>query len=298
MEANSLGYFISIYGKFAKAENKSHRYIEAITGATKKFDIFLGGSTNPQDITADDLRRYILHLQERYRWSGHPTIKSNHDSLSSNTIAHHIRHIKSFWAWMYGEGFLEQNSLAQVKTPQETLRVVTPLTSGDVTQLIKVIPRDNHKGYRDACVIISLYGTLLRITELLDLTLPNVNLTSGQITVLGKGDREIERYPVIYGAILKVKDRQKIKPNQVIVEWDPFTIPILTEVPGKVKFGDIMDGVTMQERRDKVTGMISRVIVESRDMDARPRISIKDKESKTASTPGPGKGKNSSFPQS
>jgi DNA-directed RNA polymerase subunit beta' len=113
---------------------------------------------------------------------------------------------------------------------------------------------------------------------------------NGEIAILGKGGREVERYPIIYGAVLKVRDEQEIEPNQVLAEWDPFNIPILTEVPGDVKFGDILDGVTMQERRDKVTGKISRVIVESRDVDARPRISIKDVEGGTAVIPGTAKG--------
>ncbi len=114
---------------------------------------------------------------------------------------------------------------------------------------------------------------------------------NGEIAVLGKGEREIERYPIIYGAILKVQDGQEIESNQVLVEWDPFTIPILTEIKGVVKFGDIIDGVTMKERRDQVTGKISRVIVESRDIDARPRISLKDSKGRTASIPNTTKGK-------
>jgi len=103
----------------------------------------------------------------------------------------------------------------------------------------------------------------------------------GEIAILGQNGREIERYPIIYGATLKVRDGQKVKAGEVLAEWDPFTIPIMTEVPGKVKFGDIVEGNTMQERRDPVTGKISRVIVESKDMDARPRISIKDLSGKT-----------------
>ncbi|MBN2059133.1 MAG: DNA-directed RNA polymerase subunit beta' [Deltaproteobacteria bacterium] len=114
---------------------------------------------------------------------------------------------------------------------------------------------------------------------------------NGEISVLGKGGREVERYPIIYGAILKVRDGQSIKADQVIAEWDPFTIPILTEVPGTVKFGDIIDGLTMQEKRDKVTGKISRVIVEARKVETRPRISIKGSDQKTASLPGSDKAK-------
>jgi DNA-directed RNA polymerase subunit beta' len=109
---------------------------------------------------------------------------------------------------------------------------------------------------------------------------------NGEISILGKGGREIERYPVVYGATLRVKSGQKVLAGDVLAEWDPFTIPILTEVKGVVKFGDIMEGRTMQERRDYVTGKISRVIVESRDQDTRPRISLKDGSGKTANLSG------------
>jgi len=64
----------------------------------------------------------------------------------------------------------------------------------------------------------------------------------------------------------------------VMAEWDPFTIPIMTEVSGIIKFGGIQEGLSMREKRDKVTGKISRVIVEPRDADIRPRISIKELE--------------------
>jgi DNA-directed RNA polymerase subunit beta' len=113
---------------------------------------------------------------------------------------------------------------------------------------------------------------------------------NGEIAILGKGGREVERYPIIYGAVLKVRDGEEIQPHQTLAEWDPFNIPILTEVSGVVKYGDILDGVTMQEKRDKVTGKISRVIVESRELDARPRISVKDMEGGTAVIPGTTKG--------
>lgn len=110
---------------------------------------------------------------------------------------------------------------------------------------------------------------------------------NGEMAVLGKGGREVERFPIIYGATLKIRDGQRVKRDQVLAEWDPFTIPIMTEVSGVVKFGDVNEGVTMQEKRDYVTGKISRVITEGRDQqDMRPRISIKDTKGKTSSLPG------------
>ncbi|NLA74607.1 MAG: DNA-directed RNA polymerase subunit beta', partial [Deltaproteobacteria bacterium] len=113
---------------------------------------------------------------------------------------------------------------------------------------------------------------------------------NGEISIISTGGREIERYPVTYGAILKVKDGNSIKAGQVLAEWDPYTIPILTEVEGTVKFGDVLDGETMQEKRDNVTGRISRFIIESKQGELRPRISIKDADNKTANLPSSTKG--------
>lgn len=108
---------------------------------------------------------------------------------------------------------------------------------------------------------------------------------NGEITVVDEAGKERERYRVIYGAKLKVENGEAVKEGQTLAEWDPWTIPILSEVSGKVKFGDISDGVTMQESKDEVTGLSYRVIVEPRDPDSRPRISIKDDKNKTIIVP-------------
>jgi DNA-directed RNA polymerase subunit beta' len=111
-----------------------------------------------------------------------------------------------------------------------------------------------------------------------DLVVMNRN---GEITIVGEGGRERERYQIIYGAKLKVLDGQEVEGNTLLAEWDPFTTPILTDVPGSVKFGDIVEGLTMQEKVDPVTGKASKVIVEFRETDVRPRISVKDESGKT-----------------
>ena len=94
-------------------------------------------------------------------------------------------------------------------------------------------------------------------------------------------ERERERYPVVYGAKFKKKDGSKIKAGELLAEWDPYTIPILTEVGGTVKFGDVIQAITMEEKVDERTGLSTKVIIDSKDMDKRPRISIKDVEGKT-----------------
>ncbi len=109
---------------------------------------------------------------------------------------------------------------------------------------------------------------------------------NGEIAVLDESGRERRRYSVIYGAKLKVKDGQKVKEGEILAEWDPYSIPVLTEVSGRVKFGDILEGLTMQEQVDEFTGLSRKVITESKDAELRPRISIKDEKGRTMNLPG------------
>ncbi len=109
---------------------------------------------------------------------------------------------------------------------------------------------------------------------------------NGFLIVQEENNREREKYPITYGATLLVKNGEKVKEGQRLAEWDPYNIPILTEVTGVIKFGDILDGITMREQLDEVTGRSTRVIIEPRDPDARPRISIKDVKNRTLKLPG------------
>jgi DNA-directed RNA polymerase subunit beta' len=112
-----------------------------------------------------------------------------------------------------------------------------------------------------------------------------MNRRGGKIILMSDSGRELESFPVIYGAHLNIRDGQKVKPGDQLAIWDPFTTPIITEVDGTVKFGDIVPGRTMQEKVDPVTGKSSQMIIESKSAEERPRISIKDKDGKTAKLP-------------
>ena len=98
----------------------------------------------------------------------------------------------------------------------------------------------------------------------------------GEIVVYDASGHERERHPVVYGAWVRVADGEQVKPGTMLLEWDPFANPLLAEVGGTARFGDIIDGVTMREQVDEFTGLASKVIVESKDPSLQPRISIQD----------------------
>ena len=105
---------------------------------------------------------------------------------------------------------------------------------------------------------------------------------NAKIAVVDEAGREREKYSVVYGAKIKVKDGGRIALGQKLVEWDPYSLTILTEVGGKVAYGDIVEGVTMKEEFDEVTGLSRKVIVEHSGATLRPRVSVKDESGKTA----------------
>ncbi len=85
---------------------------------------------------------------------------------------------------------------------------------------------------------------------------------SGEVGLIDKYGRERERYKIPYGAILSVQEGDQVKGGEIIVSWDPHTHPVVTEVEGTVKLIDFVDGVTVQEQSDEVTGLSSLVVTD------------------------------------
>jgi DNA-directed RNA polymerase subunit beta' len=98
---------------------------------------------------------------------------------------------------------------------------------------------------------------------------------NGSIVVLGDKGREKERYAVVYGAHLKVSEGDEVKLGQTLLEWDPYTFSIITEIGGSVAFKDLIEGTTLQEEVDEVTGLSRHVVVDSPDEKRQPALVIK-----------------------
>ena len=108
---------------------------------------------------------------------------------------------------------------------------------------------------------------------------------NGSIAVVDSKGREKEKYSVVYGAKLLVENGQKVEIGQRIVEWDPYSTPILTEMGGKIALGDIVEGATVKEEVDETTGLSHKVIIDY-SANMRPRVSIKDEQGRTTKIPG------------
>ncbi|OBU66407.1 DNA-directed RNA polymerase subunit beta' [Stenotrophomonas maltophilia] len=114
---------------------------------------------------------------------------------------------------------------------------------------------------------------------------------SGEISVLDAHGRERERYKLPYGANITSKDGDAVKAGQTVANWDPHNHPIVSEVAGFVRFVDFIDGITVIEKTDELTGLASREITDpkrrgSQGKDLRPLVRIVDAKGNDLSIPG------------
>lgn len=114
---------------------------------------------------------------------------------------------------------------------------------------------------------------------------------SGEVGVMDDYGREKERYKIPYGAVLSIEDGGPVKSGEIIVNWDPHTHPVITEVDGIIQLHDFNDGITVQEQSDEVTGLTSRVVTDPKQRSAagkelRPMVRLIDAEGGLINLPG------------
>src|SRR3990167_8380793 len=131
---------------------------------------------------------------------------------------------------------------------------------------------DGRVEYRDMPTITDKRGRILSLAR------------NGELAVIDAEGREREIHKVPYGTMLMHKEGAKVKAGDRLAEWDPFTLPIITETSGVVKYQDLVEGTTLEERVDEATGIAQRVVTENRafgrkkNEDLRPRLTLLGEE--------------------
>jgi len=103
-----------------------------------------------------------------------------------------------------------------------------------------------------------------------------------EMILLSETGHEKARYRLPYGTKLLVDENAKVKKGQRLVEWDPYTLPIITETEGVATFMDLVEGVSVREVLDEQTGITNRVVVDwkqqPRGAELRPRVTLRDEK--------------------
>ncbi len=110
---------------------------------------------------------------------------------------------------------------------------------------------------------------------------------NGVLSLREAGGVEKEHYDIPYGARLRVAEGRRAESGEVLAEWDPYSLPIVSEYEGTVKLHDVIDGITMHEEKNRITGLIERVIIEHRAEQLHPQVTILEGGKKKAGYPLP-----------
>lgn len=137
-----------------------------------------------------EVRAYILHLQDKSRYEGHPLTLTRDERLSFHTLRAHTETLKASFSWLQEEGYTETNRLEKLKFPKVPKKYVGVLSEEDIRKILSYLDRHTALGTRNAAIITTLLDTGIRVAELVKLKLSDARIEQGYLKVMGKGSRE------------------------------------------------------------------------------------------------------------
>ena len=191
--ATRLDTLIQGYKLCARTEGKSDKTILIATTALNKLRQFLeskGYSTDVIEIGTQELREFILYLQQVRAFEYHPYTRPQTRGLSGYAINTYLRSVRAFWSWLVREEIITSNPFTKVKVPKAPKKVIATFSEKQLTALLKAVNTSMPAGFRDWTIMLTLLDTGLRASELVGLTMGNINLEDGMVKVLGKGSKE------------------------------------------------------------------------------------------------------------
>jgi len=136
-------------------------------------------------------------------------------------------------------------------------------------------------------IIKSKFEGVVKYNELRYVTLEDGNNIvlnkNGSVSILADDGRELENHNIVIGSVISVADGDRIGKGATLAQWDPHNVPILSEKAGKVKFHDIIEGVTMKQVMDEATGQEAMVVIEHKE-DLHPQIIILDEKGEASAS--------------
>ena len=142
------------------------------------------------DITRKIIRDYLIHLQNKKRYDGHPLTPTQEQYLSPRTVRARFMTLKAFFAWLERDGYTEGNVMKNIESPQVPHRLMTILNQEEMERVLPAANPRTSLGSRDSAIMMLLLDTGIRCAELTGLKLTDVHVSRGYLKVMGKGSRE------------------------------------------------------------------------------------------------------------
>ncbi|MFC2068130.1 tyrosine-type recombinase/integrase [Chloroflexota bacterium] len=163
-EVMTLQDALVAYRTYARAEGKSPKTVDWVVSSVGYFADFLG--LEQQDIgtiKGNDIRRFIIALQEKPKFSNHPYNKPQTAKLSARSIETYCRDIRAFFAFLEREGFIESNVMARVNMPKVPEIAIPTFSEKEIARLLAQTDSSSNEGFRDYCLLLTFIDTDIRI---------------------------------------------------------------------------------------------------------------------------------------
>ena len=190
MPIEGLGEALSYYRICVEAEGYSRKTIVANTMAVRFLSDFLSEHVNLSDVTIGHLRAFILALRRAKAYRSHPYTNVQDRPLSPHTVATYVRSIKAVFAFLAREEMIPQNPFANFKEPKAPRKVVPTFSEKEMERILSQPDKKTPTGFRDYVIILALYDTAVRRSELANLRLDGVDFELGELRIMGKGGKE------------------------------------------------------------------------------------------------------------
>ncbi len=181
------------YQRSLEAGNKSPKTISGYMDTLRRYSHFLNKNSldkSVNELGRQELESYIRDLQESTRWPNRINIGKDRGKLSATTIYDHARDIKTFWSWLFHYGYIEVNALAKFSLPKVPETIIKTLPLEQIKSFLNAIDRLTSVGARNYCITLLLIDTGMRISEVVEIRLANLDLTMCLVKITGKGGKE------------------------------------------------------------------------------------------------------------
>ena len=189
----SITRILAEYRVSLVASNRSPKTISWYLEILHRFLDFLEGSKllRPvNELGREELKLYVLHLQNCRRWPGRLPNSKDRGKLSAISIQGHVRAIKAFWSWLNHEGYINENPLSKYPLPKAPQKILNVLSPQHVEELLAALDRKTAIGARNYLIILLLYDGGFRISELANITMEDLDSRDEFIRVTGKGQKQ------------------------------------------------------------------------------------------------------------
>ena len=200
---------LTAYRICAQAEGRSPKTVQWIVSSANYLAEFLGADTEVSSITANDIRRFIIALQQSKKYRNHPYTMPQETLISPQSIETYCRAIRALFGHLKREELIEVNPFEKVKIPKIQKKIVPTFTEAEVEKLLSQPDRHSREGFRNYALMLLFLDTGARVSEIADMTTDKVDLESGYINVMGKGGKE---RPIPFGhRVAKTLLKYKLK---------------------------------------------------------------------------------------